>query len=599
MSCSTPQILDDISAELPEYSGDFDLDKENENINLITDKMRVGEIRYSVLPMEYPSTSAEGIAIVYNIETWDNYEQAFNNMQYFQGRPSGGGIKACEHLNEDLRNKVHTEVDMDQDFYQTPSEAALEQRTKEAKTYTKYLATTAIHCPYDNGNCKGHFVSRKQTRQISSATEEWFIGCSNWCDKGKKGKHYFERLKNDVDPELLGRLFNEIGEANSCNVILSSNSRRKTCGFLHQHSDDRIKEGRIVEHKCKNKFYKIIPLDLKKTPYVILISKGIHTHHPPPPSNVPSDITEKLKKMIEVESEELVNITARKLISGNLIKATFGKEYLPQVHASLNNMDKLRRLVAKVQKAHHLYGQGILGLTYNIWKCEENILDINFFKWAYNGYLVQGDINEFEVNCYDSQHNMSLTYAHVFTNIADAIAYERMFNALFDWIYQLTGNKPQIYHIHQKGWKCILGDLDQAQAKGLGMALHKIHNSLTWEEHLLHIFKSCHIHYNRNVKNNKYSYQLKKLMYEFPNASTTERVNQIFEELEASDESTIKDWIAFYSKPWVRASLNPIYSFIALDIWQNAPDNTNVAESCHANCNRDGKALPLEAAILK
>ena len=48
----------------------------------------------------------------------------------------------------------------------------------------------------------------------------------------------------------------------------------------------------------------------------------------------------------------------------------------------------------------------------------------------------------------------------------------RMFNALFDWIYQLTSNKPQIYHIHQKGWKCILGDLDQAQAKGLGMALH-------------------------------------------------------------------------------------------------------------------------------
>ncbi len=34
-------------------------------------------------------------------------------------------------------------------------------------------------------------------------------------------------------------------------------------------------------------------------------------------------------------------------------------------------MDKLRRLVAKVQKAHHPFGQGILGLTYDIWKCEE------------------------------------------------------------------------------------------------------------------------------------------------------------------------------------------------------------------------------------
>ena len=72
----------------------------------------------------------------------------------------------------------------------------------------KYLATTAIHCPYDNKNCKGHFVSWKQSRQTSSATEEWFIGCSNWWDKSKKGKHYFERLKKDVDPELLGRLFN-------------------------------------------------------------------------------------------------------------------------------------------------------------------------------------------------------------------------------------------------------------------------------------------------------------------------------------------------------------------------------------------------------
>ena len=72
-----------------------------------------------------------------------------------------------------------------------------------------------------------------------------------------------------------------------------------------------------------------------------------------------------------------------------------------------------------------------------------------------------------------------------------------MFNALFDWIYQLTGSSPQIFHIHQKGWKCILGDLDQAQAKGLGMALHKIQNTLTWEEHLFYIFKSCRIHYNR------------------------------------------------------------------------------------------------------
>ncbi|CAG8709405.1 5703_t:CDS:2, partial [Cetraspora pellucida] len=52
----------------------------------------------------------------------------------------------------------------------------------------------------------------------------------------------------------------------------------------------------------------------------------------------------------------------------NLIKATFGTNYLSEVHVSLNNIDKLRHLVSKVQKEQNPYGQEILGLTYNIWK---------------------------------------------------------------------------------------------------------------------------------------------------------------------------------------------------------------------------------------
>ena len=45
--------------------------------------MRVEEIRYSILPMEYPLTSAEEIAIVYNIKTQDNYKLAFNNISIY------------------------------------------------------------------------------------------------------------------------------------------------------------------------------------------------------------------------------------------------------------------------------------------------------------------------------------------------------------------------------------------------------------------------------------------------------------------------------------------------------------------------------------
>ncbi|CAG8854700.1 41633_t:CDS:2, partial [Gigaspora margarita] len=34
------------------------------------------------------------------------------------------------------------------------------------------------------------------------------------------------------------------------------------------------------------------------------------------------------------------------------------------------------------------------------------------------------------------------------------------------------------------------------------------------------------------------------------------------------------------------------------DIWDKAPDNTNIAEACHSNANQDSKFLSLENAIL-
>ncbi|CAG8834783.1 6928_t:CDS:1, partial [Cetraspora pellucida] len=48
----------------------------------------------------------------------------------------------------------------------------------------------------------------------------------------------------------------------------------------------------------------------------------------------------------------------------------------------------------------------------------------------------------------------------------------------------------------------------------------------------------------------------------------------------------------------VKASLNPLLSFMNTEIWLKASDNTNVAKASHANINHDGKALSLENVIL-
>jgi hypothetical protein len=55
----------------------------------------------------------------------------------------------------------------------------------------------------------GDFVVQKRSNNIPSATDMWFIGCSRWWEKDTgKGKHFFQHLKEDVDPILLGKLFN-------------------------------------------------------------------------------------------------------------------------------------------------------------------------------------------------------------------------------------------------------------------------------------------------------------------------------------------------------------------------------------------------------
>jgi hypothetical protein len=74
-----------------------------------------------------------------------------------------------------------------------------------------------------------------------------------------------------------------------------------------------------------------------------------------------------------------------------------------------------------------------------------------------------------------------------------------MFCALFDLVTQLTESSPQFKHIHGTGWSCVVGDLDYAQAKALGLVLNEMDATKNWEEHLINVFKSCRVHYKRYI----------------------------------------------------------------------------------------------------
>lgn len=89
------------------------------------------------------------------------------------------------------------------------------------------------------------------------------------------------------------------------------------------------------------------------------------------------------------------------------------------------------------------------------------------------------------------------SYCRIFTESFSAENYHRLFTALFEVITKITQQCIRFCHINNEGWGCVLGDLDAAQAKGLGLTLANMHSSLGWEDHLMHVFKSCIIHFNR------------------------------------------------------------------------------------------------------
>src|SRR4051812_44711652 len=100
---------------------------------------------------------------------------------------------------------------------------------------------------------------------------------------------------------------------------------------------------------------------------------------------------------------------------------------------------------------------------------------------------------------YYTNNFLVLSFCKIYTNVSSADDYKKLFSTLFDIIQELTNEHLYIYYIHGKGWECILANLNSRQAKGLGLALYELDPSKDWETHLMYIFKSCVIHFQRLV----------------------------------------------------------------------------------------------------
>ncbi|GET67193.1 uncharacterized protein OCT59_000175 [Rhizophagus irregularis] len=59
---------------------DQDNNDEDEQVAFLTKHLSVSEIIYSASPIEYPKTSPQGVATIFNISGWSNPMACFNDV---------------------------------------------------------------------------------------------------------------------------------------------------------------------------------------------------------------------------------------------------------------------------------------------------------------------------------------------------------------------------------------------------------------------------------------------------------------------------------------------------------------------------------------
>ncbi|KAI9105487.1 hypothetical protein DFS34DRAFT_13635 [Phlyctochytrium arcticum] len=120
---------------------------------------------------------------------------------------------------------------------------------------------------------------------------------------------------------------------------------------------------------------------------------------------------------------------------------------------------------------------------------------------------IKGTFNDWEIAIAHPVTKMTLACVRTYTDGLDHQAYYKMFTLVNELVEEDTGTPLQFAHIHgssedKPAIKVLIGDLDQAQLKGLGLFLERTTRTTTkmgWETHLTHMFKSCQVHFHRNV----------------------------------------------------------------------------------------------------
>lgn len=169
--------------------------------------------------------------------------------------------------------------------------------------------------------------------------------------------------------------------------------------------------GRIVLHSTCNVEWRFYLPKLDLTPYIIMVSHGIHNHMPPPPESTPLEVISQLQEVLRASNRPpqtlrkwsstgyrpITNLIAEAWLRSNELQAFLasrGATTLSDLHPSLINHTRLSRLIQQNNLLHYPQGQARLGAAFEYetkHKGREDavsLLVIYNRLWTINGSLV-------------------------------------------------------------------------------------------------------------------------------------------------------------------------------------------------------------------
>ncbi|KAF8998097.1 hypothetical protein BDQ17DRAFT_1247946, partial [Cyathus striatus] len=286
-----------------------------------------------------------------------------------------------------------------------------------------------------------------------------------------------------------------------------------SCSFQASPSEqkDQCHKGTLQTHiGCDVKFAIYTPYDLFACPRVIIMSRGIHSHNPPPPIKTPPPIEKIFSAMLIALDWKLADTTPRKLMTDSGFIAnlqqksnwtSFVDPPLSALHPSLGNFDHVRRLINNLRKERYPNGTGFTGAMQlvnvhaslpedNVYICcaETHIIKggkvfhlvICTSKFTASALLcaryvsidtafkcVYGKWQEFEMETWDENRMISIVGAHAYTTSQSARAHCILFTRIFDFTKKITGLPVLFRHIHGTGIHIWVADAHRGQALGI------------------------------------------------------------------------------------------------------------------------------------